>query len=209
MTHMVREKGVPSRRCRIYKSIIPDAEPAALLGAWNAEAAKMVCNINWDATMQIRATDSTGFGLFVGHGSIAEGTVFAALMGDVALSRLAPTNYDIQPSHGGVYTRGADSQSFECYIRGTGQHEAFNGQLCNHTCAGPNAAFVNLGPVVAGDVAHSLSLPLVGVRALERIAEGSEVVVYYGDQSVSDVPREGFVACRCASCAGAGKYVMG
>ena len=44
---------------------------------------------------------------------------------------------------------------------------------------------------------------------LERIAEGSEVVVYYGDQSVSDVPREGFVACRCASCAGAGKYVMG
>ena len=187
-----------------------------MLGLWNAEASKIVKQIDWEPTMKIKQTD-LGNGLFVDHGSIPVNTVFAAMMGDIVISpvgstaSLPATNYDVQPDYGCVYNTVCE---YACYIRGTSKTDAYNGQMCNHSCFHPNAAFVDLGPVVVtktrGQVTHSLSLPLIGVKALERIEEGSECLVNYGKHCISEHAREGFIPCRCSSCvAGRGKFIMG
>jgi hypothetical protein len=191
-----------------------------MLGLWNAEASKIVKQIDWEPTMKIKQTD-LGNALFVDHGSIPANTVFAALMGDIVISpvgstaSLPATNYDVQLDYGCVYKTGTDTVcEYACYIRGTSKTDAYNGQMCNHSCLDPNAAFVDLGPVVVtktrGQVTHSLSLPLIGVKALERIEEGSECLVNYGDHCISEHAREGFIPCRCSSCvAGRGRFIMG
>jgi hypothetical protein len=150
------------------------------------------------------------------------------MKGEVVLSPkgsnkgLPPTNYDIQPSGNCIFTESDTDgntavHEFDCYVRGTGIREPFNGQLCNHTCLEEhqNCRFVNVAPLdvslVEGGVTHTLRLPLVGVQTIKDIHAGSECLVHYGELMLSDKESDGFIACQCLSCAkdrDNGKFVM-
>lgn len=213
---MVKQKSKPVKRAEAHTLIYKQAKfidiPAhigasilSMMDTWNSKA--FVPERPWD--MEIRATFSPDcFGLFVKHGVLPAGRVFAFMKGDIVImpldcqKRPPATHYDVQSVSHCVYTDDTGVHEFACYIMGTGVREPFNGQLCNHTCVNPNCELVNL--VVA---LPALSLPLIGVRSLVDIPEGGECLTNYGGM-LSDVPLDGFVPCLCAACDGAGKFLM-
>ena len=202
-----------------------------MLGLWNAKASEMMPGneSTWNESMEVKPTHSEEcFGLFVKKGNIKNGKLIALMKGEIIISPkggkkcLPPTHYDIQPIENCTYTiSDADGNTtvheFDCYVRGTGIQEPFNGQLCNHTCLEEHQTcrFINMEPVeislTEGGVIHTLSLPLVGIESIKDITEGSECLVNYGEFMLSDKEAEGFVPCQCASCVsdpGKGKFIM-
>lgn len=218
---MVKQKSTPVKRVEshtlIYKQArfidIPEqigTRILSMMSMWNSKA--FVAD-RWD--MEIKATYSPDcFGLFVKHGMIPAGSVFAYMKGDIVImpldcqKRPPATHYDVQPISHCVYADETGAHELGCYIMGTGVQEPFNGQLCNHTCVDQNCELVNLEPVeVRLSDGISLSLPLIGMRSLVDILEGEECLTNYGDM-LSDTPLDGFVPCLCAACAGSGKFIM-
>jgi hypothetical protein len=193
-----------------------------MLGAWNLEAFKRISidASTWSETMEIKkVTYADFFGLFVKQGNVVSGVTIALMKGDIIIlptdcRKAAPeTQYDIQPITKCTYTKTNPSgetevHEFDCYIRGTGERELFNGQLCNHTCLkeNQNCEYVDMEPVdvslTEDGTTHSLKLPLVGVRTTKDIKEDSECLVHYGMYMLSDKKQEGFmISCQCKSCA--------
>ena len=192
-----------------------------MFGLWNAKASEMMpgSETTWNERMEIKPTHSEEcFGLFVKKGNIENGKLLAFMKGEIIISPkgsnkgLSPTHYDIQPTEKCTYiVSNADENStvheFDCYVRGTGIQEPFNGQLCNHTCSkeDQNCSFVPLESVEVDltecGVTHTLRLPLMGVETIKDIQEGSECLVHYGEFMLSDKEAEGFIPCQCSSCA--------
>ena len=202
-----------------------------LLGLWNAKASEMMPGdeATWNQSMEAKPTHSEEcFGLFVKSGRVEKGKLIAFMKGEIVISpkgikkRPPPTHYDIQPNESCTYTTSdADGNTtvheFDCYVRGIGTQEPFNGQLCNHTCLEEhqNCIYVKTEPVVVSQiecgVTHTLRLPLVGVKTTIEIQEGSECLVNYGEFMLSNREAEGFIRCQCISCvtdAENGKFIM-
>lgn len=200
-----------------------------MLDQWNAKASEIIPGdeIAWNGNMETKPTHSEQcHGLFVKKGSINQGKLIAFMKGELVISpkdcskRPASTSYDIQPVSKCVYTAfdGVKTtvHELDCYVRGTGTREPFNGQLCNHTCfeEHQNCRFLNLTPVeismTTGEIVHTLSLPLIGVETIKEIHEGSECLVNYGKLMLSDEAAEGFIPCKCESCASGtnGKFIL-
>ena len=190
-----------------------------LLGLWNAKASELTPGDEntWNERMDTKPTHSEEcYGLFVKQDTESRNLI-AFMRGDMIVSpkectrRPPSTNYDVQPIDHCTYTV-TDAQGnttvheLDCYIRGTGIREPFNGQLCNHTCleVNQNCRFINMEPVevslTEGEVIHSLRLPLVGVETIKDIQAGSECLLNYGEFMLSNEEKEGFMPCLCASC---------
>jgi hypothetical protein len=187
---------------------------------WNAKAFERISEneSSWNEKMAIKPTHSEEcFGLFLKRGEIKSGRIIAFMKGDIVISpkgsnmSIPPTHYDIQPTDPCTYTATqADGQAvvheFDCYIRGTGLREPFNGQLCNHTCLleNQNCSYIHLDPVevslTADGATHTLKLPLIGIVTINDIKESSECLVNYGEFMLSDKEKEGYIPCKCASC---------
>jgi len=202
-----------------------------MLGLWNTKASEMMpgSETAWNESMEIKSTHSDEcFGLFVKKGSVNNGKLIAFMKGEIIISPkgsnkgLPPTHYDIQPTENCIYTvsdANGDStvHEFDCYVRGTGIQEPFNGQICNHTCRkeDQNCSYVPLESIevnlTEGGITHTLRLPLMGVETIKDIQEGSECLTHYGKLMLSDKEAEGFIPCQCSLCAsnpGNAKYIM-
>ena len=237
---MVKRKGDPQKHCpkrqhtskAIYKGLkFIEVEESVgvfmlkMLFQWNAKASEMIPNDEtaWNESMETKPTHSEQcHGLFVKKGSVSKDKVIAFMKGELIISpkgcsvRPLPTGYDVQPVSGCTYTvfDGVSTtvHELDCYVRGTGARESFNGQLCNHTCLHQNCQFIDMDPVEVSmtedGVVHTLTLPLVGVETIKDIHKGSECLVNYGMLMLSDEAAIGFIPCMCASCVGSGKFIL-
>ena len=237
---MVKRKGEPKKHCSkrqhthalIYKGakFIEIEESVGgfilqMLDQWNAKASELIPDEAWNESMETKPTHTEQcHGLFVKKGSISKDKVIAFMKGELIVSpkgcsrRPPSTGYDVQSVSGCTYTAfdgvSTTVHELDCYVRGTGAREPFNGQLCNHTCLEQhqNCQYIDMDPVeismTEGGVVHTLTLPLVGVQTIKDIHEGSECLVNYGKLMLSDEAAEGFLPCMCASCVGTGKFIL-
>ena len=221
--------------CKGFK-FTEDIEPSIgvhilnLLGLWNYKAAERIPGDEtvWNETMEIKPTHSKQcFGLFA-KSAVPAKKIIALMKGEMILSlkgskKTAPaTCYDIQPMHHCTYTctrpDGTTTvHELDCYIKGTGDHEAFNGQLCNHTCskADQNCMYVGMEPVKVSlretdRAIHTLCLPVIGIQTIKDVPKDYECLVDYGEHMFSDREMEGFIPCLCTACVQKpGRFIMG
>ena len=194
-----------------------------LLDAWNEKAWQVEGLLeDWDLAFKPTfAPDCYGTFLKEGANEIVRGTVTGFMKGDIVImpkdsNKGMPneTSYDFKLAQTCFYTvtiPGGQpiTREFDCYIHGSGVREPYNGQLCNHACAGQNCQYIPLEPVEVTKVLddgtrHTLCLPYIGVQTIQNIQEGQELLVDYGEYMLSDKTRAGFIPCKCSACARAG-----
>ena len=179
---------------------------------------------NWEQHMEFKPTYTPDcFGTFLKEGApeLKQGQLFAFMEGDIVImpkgsnmGMAQETSYDLQLTKPCTYTvtnpGGAPvTQEFDCYVRGSGVREPYNGMLCNHTCEDQNCQYIPLEPVEATKVlddgtTHTLCLPYVGIQTIQTVQAGQELLVDYGGYMLSSTAQDGFIPCQCSTCARAG-----